>query len=237
MRRLPACRTVTQFTLFCALIILCLSGFNHEAALAQSVSESVEANTADKDEFSRGVQAVKDKNFQLAVNLFETAASRSEYEAQYNLAYLLRHGKGRPQNYADALYWVLLAQLGGIELAKGLAEEIEDRLTEKQLEPVLEKVETHLQSRIETGEFEAIPQLAFYYHSLLPEADYEQAYLWYAIAVALNLPEVRNLRDEMEDEIEPEQIAVLQIQTTDIFNRLLAGGPIRQNKTEAENEN
>jgi len=237
MRRLSAFRTFTQSTLFCALTILCLSGFNHKAALAQSVSESVEANATDNDEFSRGVQAVKDKNFQLAVNLFETAASRSEYEAQYNLAYLLRHGKGRPQNYADALYWVLLAQLGGIELANGLAGEIEDKLTEKQLEPVLEKVETHLQGRIETGEFEAIPQLAFYYHSLLPEADYEQAYLWYAIAVALNLPEVRDLRDEMEDEIQPEQIAVLQIQTTDIFNRLLAGGPIRQNKTEAENEN
>ena len=41
----------------------------------------------------------------------------------------------------------------------------------------------------------------------------------------------------MEEEIEPEQIAVLQAQTTDIFNRLLTGGPIRENKTEAANEN
>jgi hypothetical protein len=30
---------------------------------------------------------------------------------------------------------------------------------------------------------------------------------------------------------------LLQNKTTYIFNRLLAGGPIRQNKTEAENEN
>ena len=180
---------------------------------------------------------VKDKNFQLAVNLFETAAHRSEYEAQYNLAYLLRHGKGRPQNYADALYWVLLAQLGGIEQAEELAEEIEDRLTEKQLEPVLAKVEDHLERRVETGEFEAIPQLADYHHAFLPEADYEQAYLWYAIAVALNLPEMTERRDEMEDKIEPEQIAVLQKKTTDIFNRLLEGGPIHQSKTEAANEN
>ena len=237
MKRCPACRTVTYSTLFCLLTIFYLSGFSHHIALAQRISESVETNTAGNDEFSRAVQAVKDKNFQLAVNLFETAASRSEYEAQYNLAYLLRHGKGRPQNYADALYWVLLAQLGGIELAEELAGEIEDRLTEKQLEPVLEKVEAHLKGRIEIGEFEAIPQLAYYNHSLLPEANYEQAYLWYAIAVALNLPEMVDLRDEMEEEIEPEQIAVLQAQTTEIFNRLLAGGPIRQNKTEATNEN
>ena len=100
------------------------------------MSESADPSARPTDEFSRGVQAVKDKNFQLAVNLFETAAGRSEYEAQYNLAYLLRHGKGRPQNYTDALYWVKLAQLGGIELAGELSEEIEDRLSDKQLTPV-----------------------------------------------------------------------------------------------------
>ena len=237
MKQRSASRTVTYSALCCLLTILCLFGFAQKAALAQNISESVQANAGGNDEFSRGVQAVKDKNFQLAVNLFETAASRSEYEAQYNLAYLLRHGKGRPQNYADSLFWVLLAQLGGIELAKELAGEIQDRLTEEQLVPILEKVEGHLESRIETGEFDAIPQLAFYYHKLLPEADYEQAYVWYAIAVALNLPDVLELRDEMEDEIEPEQIAVLQTQTTDIFNRLLAGDSIHQNKTEAANEN
>ena len=237
MKRRPACRTVTCIALLSLLTIFYLSGFHYQIAMAQNMTESVEAKTTGNDEFSRGVQAVKDKNFQLAVNLFETAAHRSEHEAQYNLAYLLRQGKGRPQNYADALYWVLLAQLGGIELAKELAGEIEDKLTEKQLEPVLEKVEAHLESRIEIGEFEAISQLAYYHHGLLPEANYEKAYLWYAIAVALNLPEVMELRDKMEEEIEPEQIAVLQAQTTDIFNRLLVGGPIRENKTEAENEN
>ena len=237
MAWLSATSTVNYSAQLSLLTIFFLFGLGHLPAMAQSVSESAKTNATQTDEFSRGVQAVKDKNFQLAVNLFETAAHRSEYEAQYNLAYLLRHGKGRPQNYADALYWVLLAQLGGIELAEELAEEIEDRLTEKQLEPVLEKVEDHLERRVETGEFEAIPQLAYYHHALLPEADYEQAYLWYAIAVALNLPEMTEWRDEMEDEIEPEQIAVLQIKTTDIFNRLLAGRPIHQNKPEAANEN
>ena len=237
MARLSAFSAVNYSALFGLLTIFFLSGFGHPPAIAQSVNESAETNTLRIDEFSRGVQAVKDKNFQLAVNLFETAAHRSEYEAQYNLAYLLRHGKGRPQNYADALYWVLLAQLGGIEQAEELAEEIEDRLTEKQLEPVLAKVEDHLERRVETGEFEAIPQLADYHHAFLPEADYEQAYLWYAIAVALNLPEMTERRDEMEDKIEPERIAVLQKQTTDIFNRLLEGGSIHQSKTEAANEN
>ena len=218
MARLSAFSSVNCSVLVGLTTMFFLLGFGHLPALAQNVSESAKTNTTRTDEFSRGVKAVKNKNFQLAVNLFETAAHRSEYEAQYNLAYLLRHGKGRPQNYTDALYWVLLAQLGGIELAEELAEEIEDRLTEKQLEPVLAKVEDHLESRVETGDFEAIPQLAYYHHALLPEANYEQAYLWYSIAVALNLPEMTERRDEMENEVEPEQIAVLQVKTTNIFN-------------------
>ena len=45
------------------------------------------------------------------------------------------------------------------------------------------------------------------------------------------------LRDEMEDELEPDQIADLQEESTAIFNRLLTGGPIRPQQTEAENEN
>ena len=226
----------------CAIITV-LAGFGLAApayqapASAQTMSESADLSARPTDEFSRGVQAVKDKNFQLAVNLFETAAGRSEYEAQYNLAYLLRHGKGRPQNYTDALYWVKLAQLGGIELAGELAEEIEDRLSDKQLTPVLDRVAATLERRIETGQFDAIPQLAAYHHSLLPEPDFEQAYLWYAIAVALNLPEVIELRDDMEDELEPDQIADLQEESTAIFNRLLTGGLIRPQQTEAENEN
>ena len=236
MRRLL--RWSASCALMTAVIGLGLAGTDYKTtAAAQTMSESADPSASPTDEFSRGVQAVKDKNFQLAINLFETAADRSEYEAQYNLAYLLRHGKGRPQNYTEALYWAKLAQLGGIELAEELAKEIEDRLTEKQLTPILDRVAATLERRIETGEFEAIPQLAAYHHSLLPEPDFEQAYLWYAIAVALSLPEVIELRDDMEDEVEPDQIAALQEESTAIFNRLLTGGPIRPQQTEAINEN
>ena len=213
--------------------MLALALFHPQASFAESHKVAAEPIS----DFTRAVQAVRDKNYQLALNLFEAEAEKSEYEAMYNLALLLKAGKGRPQNYVDALYWAYLAQLGGIELAGELAEEIEDRLSDKQLTPVLGRVAATLERRIETGEFDAIPQLAAYHHILLPEPDFEQAYLWYAIAVALNLPEVIELRDDMEDELEPDQVADLQEESTAIFNRLLTGGPIRPQQTEAKNEN
>ena len=54
--------------------------------------------------------------------------------------------------------------------------------------------------------------------------------------MALNIPEMIDLRDEMEEEIEFEKISALQTKTTAIFHRLLSGKPIHQIESEAENE-
>ena len=78
--------------------------------------------------FAEAVQAVKDKNYQHAVNLFELQAFAAQHDAQYNLALLLQSGKGRPQNYQQALFWAWSAYLGGIEPAKELKSFICDLL-------------------------------------------------------------------------------------------------------------
>ena len=79
--------------------------------------------------FAEAVQAVKDKNYQHAVNLFELQAFAAQHDAQYNLALLLQSGKGRPQNYQQALFWAW-SYLGGIEPAKELSEELKNILPE-----------------------------------------------------------------------------------------------------------
>ena len=58
---------------------------------------------------------------------------------------------------------------------------------------------------------------------MLDEYDYGQAYLWFALGAALDLPEQDVRRAEMEDELETEQIATLQWETNKLFDALLAG--------------
>ena len=99
--------------------MLALALFYTQTSFAESHKTAAEPMS----DFARGVQAVKDKNYQLALNLFELEAEKSEYEAMYNLALLLKAGKGRPQNYVEALYWAYLAQLGGIEPAADIIDE------------------------------------------------------------------------------------------------------------------
>ena len=76
--------------------------------------------------FNEAVQAVKDKNFRHAVKLFSLQAQNNQHDAQYNLAILLEAGKGAPQDYTKALIWAWSAQLGGIEAAEELAEDLSD---------------------------------------------------------------------------------------------------------------
>lgn len=216
----------------------------HSALLAASFALVISLNYAHADghkaaalpdsDFAKAVQAVRDKNYQLALNLFELEAQKTEFEAMYNLALLLKAGKGRPQNYVNALYWAYLAQLGGIELADDLINDLTDILNEQQRQPILARVEAQLVERINKGDFDAIPQYADYFINLLEEPDYEKAYQWYAIAVALNLPDMVELRDDMESELETEKIPELQEMSAALFNQLMNGEAIMVGETANE---
>lgn len=217
-----------------ACLFLMLFCYNYFAVRSVSAAESPRlvseqtdqtAQISVKDSFHDAVQAVKERDFQRAVQLFSTLSQTvqydGQYEAQFNLAVLLKQGKGRPQNYAEALYWARRAELGGIEKSKDFADSFSDRVTEDQHNEILARIKTALLKEVDQGAIDSLPQLATYHITLLN--DYEQAYIWFALGAALDLPEQDIRRTEMEDELETEKIATLQRETTTLFDALLAG--------------
>ena len=88
---------------------------SHNIALPQKVIDPDKA-------YRVAVEAVRDKKYIIAVEHFKILAEQSQYDAQYNLALLLKQGLGIPQNYPEALKWTWLAHLGGVKKAQGLAE-------------------------------------------------------------------------------------------------------------------
>ena len=74
--------------------------------------------------FQKGVDAVKEKNYEIAADIFEELASLGDIDAQFNLAILTRNGLGRAQNYSDALYWTWLSFAGGLEKSEKVLEKI-----------------------------------------------------------------------------------------------------------------
>ena len=170
--------------------------------------------------FAEAVQAVKDKNYQHAVNLFELQAFAAQHDAQYNLALLLQSGKGRPQNYQQALFWAWSAFLGGIEPAQELSEDLKNLLPEDSLKVTREKLIETLQDRIDAGDRSALMELALFYKEISEEPNFEEAYLWYSIASAFLLEGAIFERDEAAGKVETKSMAELQERAGTIFEKL-----------------
>ena len=169
--------------------------------------------------FKEAVQAVKDKNYTDAIALFEEQAKLPRHDAQYNLAVLLNAGKGRPRNYVDALYWSWQAQLGNIEDAEDLADDIVDLLPPKVADEVRSRVGKTLEARIDASDISAIPQFANFHLEILAEPDYGNAYIWHSIATALGLPGSRDARDDAESQLESKDLVTLQTKTQELFEK------------------
>ena len=170
--------------------------------------------------FAEAVQAVKDKNYQHAVNLFELQAFAAQHDAQYNLALLLQSGKGRPQNYQQALFWAWSAYLGGIEPAKELSEDLKNTLPEDSLKMTREKLIEMLTDRINAGDRSALMELALFYKEISEEPNFEEAYLWYSIASAFLLEGAILERNEAAGRVENKSLVELQDRAGKIFEKL-----------------
>ena len=170
--------------------------------------------------FNRAVKAVKSKNYNDAITIFEAQAIASQHDAQYNLAVLLEAGKGRRQNFQQALSWAWSAVLGGIEEAVELADELTDMIPEKALEDARESLREKLQKRIGDGDRTAVMQFASYHAMLLEEADFETAYVWYSIAAAIGEEGSIKARDEAQGKVDDEEIVNLQVKAGTIFESL-----------------
>jgi TPR repeat protein len=170
--------------------------------------------------FNEAVQAVKDKDFRHAVKLFSIQAQNNQHDAQYNLALLLEAGKGAPQDFTRALTWAWAAQLGGIEAAEELAEDLAGYLPEKAIEGVRKEVQERLRARIDEGQSAAVMQFATYHVVMLEEPDFEAAYIWYSIGAALGLEGALVARDEARENVEEEKIVDLQREAGTIYESL-----------------
>jgi len=168
------------------------------------------ASASAEDPYQAAMRAVKANDFAQAVTLFEPLAQSDDHDAQYNLAILLKSGKGRPQHFTQALEWAWLSQLGGVERAQSLSEELAALVPPAQRDECLEKIGTHLEARLARGESVAVMQYVTYKSEILPKPDFQSAYVWSLIGAALDLQDAAQMRDQFAEDLDPKTIATAQ---------------------------
>ena len=183
---------------FCSLFII----FLYTATSAQ-VTESDKL-------FKMATDFVKERKYSDAVSIFRELAKNDEHDAQYNLAFLISAGKGITKNYSEALFWAFLSQLGKIEKAEELTEDLIEIVPEKVLKDVREKVLEHLLVRFDNRDRAVLTELGDFYLLVLEEQDFENAYIWYNVASALGVENSSDIRDKVEKELEPDTIIKMQ---------------------------
>ena len=211
MRRLPIRHVKSCFSMIAAIVAVATT-----LGIAPVAAQIDSSDTT----FNEAVQAVKDKNYRHAVKLFKMQAESNQHDAQFNLALLLQSGKGAPQDFLSAMIWAQSAQLGGIEAAEELAEELAALLPDDAIETVRKAVRSRLETRIENGDAAALTQFATFHLTMAEEPDFETAYVWFSISAALGLEGALAARDDARDNVEDEKIVALQREAGTIYEKL-----------------
>lgn len=168
-------------------------------------SDNLSLSTSDKL-FKQATDLVKNKKYDQAIGIFEELAKASEHDAQYNLAILLKSGKGTTKKYTDSLYWAFLSKLGEIKEADDLVDDLIDLLPEKTVENVRQELKTHLEKSVENGAEDLVMHLGRFFLDVVTEKEYASAYKWFTIGAALGIENAAKVRDEVEEELTPEEI-------------------------------
>ena len=170
--------------------------------------------------FIEASQAVKEKDYLKAINIFDELAKNGEHDAQYNLALLQKSGRGKPQDYKSALKWSWLALLGDIEQAEEIVEDMQDVLPDLTLNAVRKDVRAYLEDRAKSGDYSSILQMGKYFLQVPEESNYKDAYLWFLIAAAFQIEGAIDKRDNVEREIDSKDIVNIQENAAKIYEEI-----------------
>ena len=187
---------------------------------SQEINSNIKVIDDSLVKFQKGVDAVKEKNYEIAADIFEELASLGDVDAQFNLAILTRNGLGRAQNYSDALYWTWLSFTGGLEKSEKVLEKILELVPEDSQQEISDSVSSYILDQINSGNRKALMHYGKYYLDVLSDADYSKAYLFYSIASAFGEQGAKEKRDKVLDDIDNDRIVEIQSQASVMFDKL-----------------
>ena len=142
----------------------------------------------------------------------------------------MKAGKGKTKKYTDSLFWGYLSKLGNINEADDLVSELIDLIPEKTVEIIREEVRIYLENNIESGSEISIMHLGKFFLEVVEEKEYSSAYKWFTVGAAMGLENAVEMRDDIEEELSPEEIIEEQDKAEEFFNDFVSKKDQNSNK-------
>ena len=163
---------------------------------------------------------LRNKQFTQAINKLKDLSEKNKPEAQLLYAKILYSGEITTQDFEMSYFWANTSKLGGLKKSSNIISKLNDLIDEENKLKINEKIKIFLNKNALSGDKLAIVQIAKWNLELSPEPNFENAYKWYNIAVALGIKTAKIKRDEMIENIEKQRLFEIQKESIKIFNKI-----------------
>ena len=163
---------------------------------------------------------LRNKQFTEAINKLKDLSEKNKPEAQLLYAKILYSGEITTQDFEMSYFWANTSKLGGLKKSSNIINKLNDLIDEENKLKINEKIKIFLNKSALAGDKLAIVQIAKWNLELSPEQNFENAYKWYNIAVALGIKTAKIKRDEMIENIEKQRLFEIQKESIKIFNKI-----------------
>ena len=163
---------------------------------------------------------LRNKQFTEAINELRDLSEKNKPEAQLLYAKILYSGEITTQDFEMSYFWANTSKLGGLKKSSNIINKLNDLIDEENKLKLNEKIKMFLSKSALSGDKLAIVQVAKWNLELSPEPNFENAYKWYNIAVALGIKSAKIKRDEMIENIEKQRLFEIQKESIKIFNKI-----------------
>ena len=163
---------------------------------------------------------LRNKQFTEAINKLKDLSEKNKPEAQLLFAKILYSGEITTQDFEMSYFWANTSKLGGLKKSSNIISKLNDLIDEENKLKINEKIKIFLNKSALAGDKLAIVQIAKWNLELSTEQNFENAYKWYNIAVALGIKSAKIKRDEMIENIEKQRLFEIQKESIKIFNKI-----------------
>ena len=163
---------------------------------------------------------LRNKQFSEAIDELKDLSKNNKPEAQLLYSKILYSGEITTQDFEMSYFWAITSKLGGLKKSSDILDKLNNLIDDENRFKINEKIKIFLEKLALSGNKLAIVQVAKWNLELSPEPNFENAYKWYNIAVALGIKSAKTKRDEMINNIENQRLFEIQKESIKIFNKI-----------------
>ena len=184
------------------------------------ILNSTSFSNSHNNDIKKVYEHLRNKNFSEAINRLKFLSEKNNPNAQLLYSKILYSGEITTQDFEMSYFWANTSKLGGLKKSSNILSKLNELIDEENKLKINEKIKIFLNKSALSGDKLAIVQIAKWNLELSPEPNFENAYKWYNIAVALGIKTARIKRDEMIENIEKQRLFEIQKESFKIFNKI-----------------